>query len=299
MTGQRGRELLALHVPFDAAAHAIEAHPDYRIVRRIVADGEGRRPGPLPAELSVCVVCLTTTGSDPASDAIIELALQIVRIDERGVIVDSGPIRSWLNDPGALTPSQVGRLTGLTAADVRGRAISLGEAYGLISGVDLVVSHDAASARPFIEGALDLRGQAWMCSMEDVRWAWHGFLSRSQPLLLLQLGWFYAAGRAAGELAALVRLLASGLPDGRPVMKELVETAALPTWRLDLRKVPLSAEGILRERGYRWRSVDGCWRREVADGAQHDEIRWAAEAIYRGRRSPVAQRITWRERYSA
>lgn len=285
-------------VPVGTLARALARHVDYRVLRRIqpmeVRQPRGRRTD----ELTVCALDTETTGLDPRRDRIIELAVQSARIDEHGRIVESGRPKSWLEDPGEPLSPEITKVTGLTDVQLAGRSIHDGEAYGAITSADVIVCHNAAFDRPFVEERLGLKGQAWICSMNDLDWREHGFEGRSQTQLLLQCGWFYDAHRAASDVNALLHLLDHRLNTGGTVMRELLRTAAMPTWRVEMVDAPFSARGLLKERGYRWNGDRKVWWSEVADGAIAGETEFGRDFVYGGKRVPDTKRVTWRERYS-
>lgn len=292
-------EIIEIPVPAATLARALSRHDDYRVVRRlgrmIRRDSRLRSKG----ELCVCVLDCETTGTDPGTDKIIELAVQKVWLNEDGRIVQTGRPYSWLEDPARSIPEEVRRITGLTDADVRGTAIADGEAYSLIWSAGAVLSHNARFDRPFVEARLKLSGQAWICSLTDLDWREHGFEGRSMSQLLWQCGWFYSAHRAAGDVNARLHLLDHRLAGGTTVMKELLAAAQRPSWIIEAVEAPLSARGPLKARGYRWEPPCRCWWKEVSDEGLEAELGWATDHVYGGMRAPVHRRISWRERYEA
>lgn len=290
---------LQLQLPAEVLATALDRHPGYRVVREIKpmrrTESRFRRTG----ELTVCVLDVETTGTDRHSDRITELAMQRVRIDQFGRIVETGRPYSWLEDPGIPIPQEIVAKTGITDEMVAGRSISDGEACGLITSADVVLSHNAAFDRPFVDRRLDLGGQAWICSLNDIEWRDHGFEGRSLADLLLRCGWFFqGAHRASADVNALLHLLDHRLDTGGTVMKELLRTAARSTWVIDAFDAPFSAKDLLKERGYRWDADRKVWRLTMRDDEPALEQRWLSAHVYGGADRSSVRPITWRERYS-
>jgi len=292
------REVAAVPIPVETLARSIARHPDYRVQRRSV-DLDRREPRlRKTGELSVAVIDCETTGTDPTKDRIIELAVQRIAVDGRGAIVETGPMRSWLEDPGMPISAEISRITGITDADVRGLRIADGEAYSMIATADIRLAHNAAFDRPFVDQRLELGGEAWICSLNDMDWTAHGFECRKLGCVLGRCGGFHDAHRAAGDVSALVNILDHRLPGGSTVMRELIRGAARPTYLVEAPKTPFAATQELRGRGYRWDDRRKLRWRYVGEEAIDAEVEWLINDVYAGKREPVVERVTWRERYS-
>lgn len=292
-------QLIGLHVPIEAVFNALARHPDFMVAQRLQPM---RRVGPRLRKddyLTVCALDVETTGLDRRNDKIIELALQRAVVDEYGRIVETGRPRSWFEDPGIPIPAKVTQKTGLTDAHVAGQIISDGEAYGLISSSDVVLSHNAAFDRPFVERRLGLSGQIWICSLNDYDWEAHGFESRKLSDLLLRCGWFYSAHRAEVDVTALLHLVDHKLDEGGTIMRELLRAAAQPTVEIDAVGAPFAMRDALKARGYSWHPEKRCWCIALNSSSAEAECKWLAESVYRNRGpGPVIRHVTWRERYS-
>ena len=291
------RQPVGVPVDADVIARALGRHPDYRVLRRMERM-ERRNLDAKGATLVGCAIDCETNGLDHSGCRIIELAVQRFVFDELGRIVQTGRPRTWFEDPGVPLSPTITRLTGLTDRDVAGRSISDGEATCMIASSDIVIAHNAAFDRPFVERRLpEAAGRPWICSMNDLDWRELGFEGRAQTHLLAQMGWFYEAHRAETDVAALLHLLDHRLNEGGTVLRKLFLNASQPTWEIEAVDAPFAAKDILRERGYRWNAARRFWRKEVRNETFDEEVEWAALNVYSGVRSPSFRQVSWVERY--
>ncbi len=295
-------DIVALGSPaaMDAMASLVDRDHDFRVLRRMPPMQRTLAPGVRPGMLAGCAVHVETTGDHPGDNAIIELALQRFWADAEGRIVMTGRPHHWLEDPGRPIPPGVTRLTGLAEPDVVGRTIMDPVAASLIADADFVVAYDASSVRPFVEKRLPLAaGRPWVCAMCDVGWRENGFEDGGLPHLLVQTGMFYDAHRASTEVTALLHLLDHPLPFGRTVLGTAVETAANPSWAIDVVAAPIGTTNLLEGRGYRWNADARHWWKEVSATAFDDEYEWIVVHVYGGTSKPRFRSVTWCERHSA
>lgn len=129
------------------------------------------------------VVDVETTGTDTASDVVIEFAMRRFRFDGLGRILKIDRAWSWREDPGRALDDEIVRLTGITDADLVGQEIDEDAAGRLLASADLVIAHNAGFDRRFVERRLPgSAGRAWGCSCREIDWATAGFDGRA-------LGW--------------------------------------------------------------------------------------------------------------
>ncbi len=250
------------------------------------------------------VIDVETTGLDHANDVIIELALRRFRYDGSGRVLKIDRAIAWLEDPGRPLDENVTRITGLTDAGIAGQRIDDGEAARLIRTAHLVIAHNAAFDRKFVERRLpEAAGMPWACSMAEVDWGQAGFEGRSLGWLGAQMGWFHAAHRASDDVDAVIGLLSHVLADGRTVLSKLIERSAQPSMRIEAAGADFSVKDKLRVRGYRWDPESKVWWREVCQSELADEETWLGLVVYgpecRPRSSgPLVFEITARERFA-
>ena len=284
--------------------HAIDASDDYQLLRRLeLREGHtnaGRRDG-----TSIAVVLDTETTGVGEEDVIVELAIRRIRFDPDGVIVSIDKPYAWLEDPGRELPADVAKLTGITDAELAGRAIDDAAAMRLLKSAEFVCAHNAKFDLGMLVRRLpEAAGLAWACSQNDVDWRAAGFDGgRSLGWLLSRIGLFHGAHRAGDDVDAVIALLGHRLPSGRTALAEMVETARAPSWRFRAVGAAFEVKDLLKARGYRWNAEAKEWRREVRDADRAAEEWWLAGQIYAvGARpkalAPIVERVTWRERYA-
>jgi DNA polymerase III subunit epsilon len=272
----------------DAVA-ILEAHPDYRVLKRLeVAADFGVRPaGPTAAAV---VLDTETTGMNRDKDQIIELAL--VRFEygtETGEIARITDVYSGLEDPGRPIPPESTAIHGITDAMVAGHALDEGRIAALVQGTTIVVAHNATFDRPFVEARLPaFAALAWGCSLEQVPWAEEGFRGAKLEYLGWASGFFYDAHRSETDCRALLEVLRRPLPkSGRIAFKQLLDAAAEPALRLWATGSPFESKDLLRERGYRWDAERRCWHRVVPKAIAKEESEWLKAEVYGGRPAQI------------
>jgi DNA polymerase-3 subunit epsilon len=285
----------------------LEKSGDYRVLRRVDLSG-------LPTEEQTkfdfdlsCVVVLDleTTGLDPERHAIVELAMRTVWIDVDFNVVALGTSLSWLEDPGEPLSPEIQRLTGLTDADLLGRAIDAAAVSREVLRASLVVSHHARFDRKFFEARFPLlKDLPWGCSCHEVDWPARGFDGRALGSLLTQVGRFSLdAHRAGADVDALITLLMHRFADtGNTVLAELDETSGRETHLIHAFGASFDMKNALKDRGYRWDPQQCVWWCEVEEKDFEDEKRWLLANVYAPRHLPTAKgprvhRITRRERH--
>lgn len=282
----------------EGMAQALDAHPDYRVLRRLVPTLDFG-PAPDGADLAqVLVLDTETTGLDSARDSVIELALLRVAVDRR-TGQPFGPVQVYdgLEDPGRPLPAEIVKITGITDALLAGQRLDEARVTELLHGVDLVVAHNAGFDRPFVEARCPhFAARAWACSWADLDWKALGQGSAKLESLALGLGLFYDAHRAETDCHALLAVLnqpASAFGEGvstpseapaPTLLAELLQAARQPQHRLQATGAPFEAKDALKARGYRWDGNQRVWGTVLrTEAALRAELRWLADAVYGGR----------------
>lgn len=282
----------------------IERCGNHRVLRRLAVPA-GRTGVPYHGGDTMIglVLDVETTGKDTSCDLIIELALRRFRYDRSGRILKVDTPWSWREDPGKPLEPEIVRLTGITDIDLIGQRIDEDEAVRLLRSAHLVIAHNAAFDRKFIERRLPAAaGMAWGCSCVEVDWSAAGFDGRALGWLLAQAGWFFDGHRALNDVDAVIALLWQVLPEGKTALAELVDSANCPSVRVEAIGASFAVKDALRLRGYRWDPVARCWWCEVQAKDLPAEESWLAQHVYGpccggSALAPRLTELTARERY--
>jgi DNA polymerase-3 subunit epsilon len=279
----------------ERAAALLGEHPGYRVLRALPPLGAYPIKESQGHVRTAAVIDVETIGLD-ADHPIIDLAIQRIAFDARGVIVQVGQPRQWFEDPGMPIPAEITRLTGITDPDVAGKRINADEAVSLIASTTVAIAHNAAFDAPRVERRLPTIGShAWACSCNEVPWLELGFDGRKLGHLLMQQGMFHQGHRAAVDVWATINLLGSALPDGETALAKLIRQAEQPSVRVEATNAPFEAKGVLKARGYRWHADKRTWWTEIATAGEAGELAWLRDACLCTQ--PKLMPVTWAQRH--
>jgi len=289
----------------DALAAALASSSDFRVLRRLEPRSQYEDPQGARTH-SALYVDVETTGLDHAADRIIQLAITAFSFTADGRVCAVRPSETWFEDPGVPISDEITRLTGIRQADVNGQRIDDARVSVLLTEVDLVIAHNAAFDRPFLERRVqEFAEKPWGCSMADVPWLAEGLpTTKLEWLAERNTRVFYEAHRADADTLAGVHLLASELPSGARAMQVLLDGVRRKTVRVWALGASFATKDCLKTRGYRWSGgedgVPKAWWRDVREEDLAAEHEWLTTSVYRGHvcRAQI-QRFGPKVRYSA
>jgi len=280
----------------EAMAETLDRSGAYRVLRRLTPIARREPPAEVQTRLGL-FVDTETTGLDPAKDEIIELAMAPFTYGLDGEIYVVGEPFQQLRQPSNPIPAEITALTGIDDAMVEGRTIDPEAVAAFAAPAALVVAHNAAFDRKFLERFSSVfTTKPWACSMSEVDWAREGFESTKLAYLASGAGFFYDRHRATHDCLAALELLARRHPaSGRTGLHQLLERARTPSWRIWAQHSPYDLKDRLKARGYRWNGESGpaprAWYIDVPEAAREAEEAFLTSEIYRGEADLLVRRI--------
>lgn len=288
---------------FEALAQQLEQHPDYRVLRRLTPR---KLITPELAGQKLCrgvVLDTETTGFDVANDRVIELGMLLFEFDPiSGAVHQVLEVFDELEDPGFEIPPASIAVHHITDGMVRGKRIDDAQVASFLKNVDVVIAHNAAFDRPFVEARWPVfETLHWGCSIKDIDWREEGFGSAKLEYLLSTQGFFYEAHRAETDCWALIALLNQVLPQSQQTaLLALLEKLNQAQQKVYAINSPFETKDMLKARGYRWSPELRCWSRVVASAPDmQQELAWLKKNVYGDRNARVeVESLGGKVRYS-
>ena len=245
----------------------------------------------IPPSSSVVYLDTETTGLDARKDKIIEIGMIVFDYDPvTGQPIQVSGTYGGLEDPEFPLAPETIRLTGITDALVAGQHFDDAALTALLSDTRLVIAHNAAFDRPFLEKRLPIFSDfPWGCSMMDIDWEAEGINSRKLDYLAFRQGFFFDAHRAGEDCQALLEILSLPLPlSAQPGLKPILDRLPQKSYTVSALNSPFSTKDLLKERQYRWNGERRCWIRTLeSETALKKETEWLKTAIYGGKTATV------------
>lgn len=288
----------------EAMAVALEASGRYRVLRKLTS-----RPALTPPEglgtRSGLLVDVETTGLDSERHEIVELAMVPFTYGLDGEIFEVGEPFHGLRQPADPIPPELTAIHGITNEMVAGRSIDPEAVSRFAAGASLVIAHNAAFDRRFLERFCEtFTTKPWGCSMSQIDWAADGHEGARLVHLAAGTGFFYEKHRAVHDCLAAIELLGRSLAStGQPALAQLLERARRPSWRIWAENAPYDLKDVLKARGYRWNGEAGrgprAWCIDVDAEDRELELAFLRDEIYLGEIELPVRRIDAYDRFSA
>jgi len=271
------------HTELERLAHTLEQSGQYRVLRRLPLQDEFAPANPQSERVLVLIVDTETTGTSFNDDAIVEFSgLKVECERTSGQVLRVVEVYSSLDDPKRAIPPSSTDIHGITDAMVKNQSISSERVSELCRDVALVIAHNAAFDRPFLERRLPLfKELAFACSHLQIPWSQEGFSGSKLEYLVAQCGYFYEAHRSEVDCRALLRVLATPLKRSQqyPIQRLLTDSAVAKT-KVFATRAPFDAKDILRARGYRWDGQQKVWSTTIVSQDFKTEAAWLKQEVY-------------------
>lgn len=272
-------------------AMALDQHPDYKVLRRLVPRQVFHPTAPGQVLHRGIVLDTETTGLSVDADQVIELGMIVFEFDPvLGTIHRVVEVFDELEDPQRPIPPETVAVHHITDDMVRGKRIDDAKVQALVKSAAVVIAHNASFDRPFVEKRWPVfEDKQWACSIRDIDWKSEGVSSAKLEFLLQTQGIFYEAHRAETDCWALLALLSAVLPQTQqPALLTLLESLNQAQVRLYATGSPFDSKDALKTRGYRWAPEIKCWHRTLGtEKALQEELDWLKRKVYQGKRANV------------
>lgn len=264
-----------------------------------LATAEWRAKHPERIRLGV-VLDTETTGLRPPQGKVIELGLILFEFDvETGGILGIVDEYSALQDPGEKLTAEIQALTGLTDEMLAGQSIDWARANELIRKTQIVIAHNAAFDRPFVEPYAPASADViWGCSLKQVDWRSKGLEVMKLDILSMFHGFFVDAHRAMNDCLALLHLLSFQDPaTGAAYLRELWDVSHKPFVLVSALRAPFESKDLLKERRYQWDSGGRFWKKTLVTDQLEEELEWLRAQVYRGEFLGLTREIPLHEHF--
>jgi DNA polymerase-3 subunit epsilon len=258
----------------------------YRIIRPLetrMSFSDKPRPEKL---ITVAILDTETTGTNASKDKIIELGMILVEVcPQTGQAYRVLKVFNELEYPGMPIPEESTRIHHITDEMVAGKKINDAEVESLISGVALVIAHNASFDRAFVEDRFPIFAtKAWACSFRQIPWSEEGVGSGKLEFLACNCGFHYTGHRASTDCHALLEVLQHPLPtSGVMALQTLLKNARVTEIKVSALGSPFESKDVLKERSYRWNADKRVWAKEIPQPLLDDEVTWLGDAVYAGK----------------
>ena len=274
-------------------AEQLSAHPGFKVLKQLTPTLSPKATVVAAAQkeskiLRGLVLDTETTGMNNLSDKVIELGMIKFEYDSAsGQVLNVIDVFDELEDPGFPIPPETIAVHHITDEMVKGKRMDDQRVNAMLEDVDLVIAHNAAFDRPFVEKRWPhFSAKRWACSIKDIDWRQNGIGSAKLEYLAMVQGIFYEAHRAEIDCWALLEVLKMVLPSSQQTaIQTLFESAHSDQFKVYALGSPFETKDILKQRAYRWSPDIKCWSKVVASSEKlNDELLWLKQHVYGSRK---------------
>lgn len=228
-----------------------------------------------PQSASVIFCSVVTTSLNKNMGDLLRINLKLCYINKDGKFSKARKVVSFFEDPKRELTNEESRFLDFSIEDKANSSIDWNLISGLFEKADLIVAHNAAFVKPWIEKYISQSSTLWACSMDQVDWAEKDFPSRSLSVLSVFSGFFYNFQDSSTALEAVTHVL-----DKNVATSSLIAKARTPDLQVFAANAPRELNHLLKERRYRWNPDLGCWWLGLKDPAHGDnESAWLVENL--------------------
>ena len=226
-------------------------------------------------DIAVILCSIVTTSLSPTAGDILRINLKLCHINKDGNFTKHRNVASFFEDPKRELSNEESQFLDFSISDKNGSNINWELISGLLQKAELVIAHNAAFVKPWIEKYTGNMDVLWGCSMDQVNWAEMGFPSRSLNVLSVFSGFFYDFKNSASTLDALTHVLSLNNST-----KNLIIKAKSPDLQIFAANAPRELNHLLKERRYRWNPDVGSWWLGLENTEQGElESKWLSNNL--------------------
>lgn len=258
---------------------------DHRVIIRYKKPEFYNLNADIPKKVGV-FLDIEATGLSFTDDKLIELGMVKFEYSDDGRIFRILDEFNEYQDPDRDISSFITELTGITNEMVRGKHIDESSVSKFLADVDLIIAHNAQFDRAFFETTFpNIEPKAWACSMYDINWNSENIESHKLEYIAYKYNFFYEGHRAITDCLVGLHILSKTLYSSKQLaLKQLLDNALKPTYKLWAKNASYNYKDLLRARKYRWNIHPEhgfkAWSIELPEHKVENEIYYLKSNIY-------------------
>ena len=258
---------------------------DHRVIIRYKKPEFYNLNADIPKKVGV-FLDIEATGLSFTDDKLIEIGMVKFEYSDDGQIFRILDEFNEYQDPDRDISSFITELTGITNEMVRGKHIDESSVSKFLADVDLIIAHNSQFDRAFFETTFpNIEPKAWACSMYDINWNSENIESHKLEYIAYKYNFFYEGHRAITDCLVGLHILSKTLYSSKQLaLKQLLDNALKPTYKLWAKNAPYNHKDLLRARKYRWNIHPEhgfkAWSIELPEHKVENEIYYLKSNIY-------------------